>query len=134
MIKPCLLIASALLWTACSSSPPTTTTSGPKSIPLVEGNFTLPSNGQTISLTIGKTLSDIPEAIEEPQEIFKLRQATSSFYSYQGQKIAESSITWKGQGIDIQHEPSSGKILITENTSDALPCIRYILLTPRRRS
>lgn len=127
MIKFLPLIISSLLLVACSS---TTPRPKPNLIPIVSGEFINPTDGQSISLTIGENLGENPQTIVSPSGISQFQQATSSFYTFQGEKIAESSVTWKGQNIEIQYEPTSGKILITEDSSDALPLKRYILLSP----
>jgi len=129
MIKFLPLITSSLFLVACSPTSPRPRPK-PNLIPILSGEFIHPADGQTISLTIGENLSGNPQAIVPPSGIFHFQQATSSFYTFQGEKIAESSVTWKEQSIEIQHEPTSGKILITEDSSDALPVKRYILLSP----
>jgi len=104
--------------------------------------FVSPSDGMTFRLSLGKSLyQDTGGITRVPRGISGIRQATASFYSIEdasgsGYGEAESSIS---EGLDhfipyikVQHEPTSGRILVTEDASDALPCKRYILFTPTR--
>jgi hypothetical protein len=96
----------------------------------------------TFRLSLGKRLyQDTGGLTQVPRGISGIRQATASYYSIEdasgsGYGDAESSIS---EGLDhfiqyikIQHEPTSGRIFVTEDASDALPCKRYILFTPTR--
>lgn len=74
-----------------------------------------------------------------PHGIVGERSATASYYSIKDKQgvvcgKAESSIAEGFEHslkfIQIQHERSSGRILVTEDASDALPVMRYILFTP----
>jgi len=104
--------------------------------------FVNPSDGTIFRLSLGKKLNEDTGGITPiPNGITGERQATASFYSIEdvggaGYGSAESAIA---EGFEhlinhlvIQHEPSSGRLLVTEDTSDALPCKRYILFTPTR--
>lgn len=109
---------------------------------MTERKFLSPSDATIFQLSLGQELSQDTGGITKvPEGILGIRQATASYYSIKnangtGYGEAESSITEDLENciryIEIQHEPNSGKILITEDTSDALPCKRYILLTPTR--
>jgi hypothetical protein len=104
--------------------------------------FVSPSDGMTFRLSLGKRLyQDTGGITQVPSGISGIRQATASFYSIEdengsGYGDAESSISEDLdhfiQYIKVQHEPTSGRILVTEDTSDALPSKRYILFTPTR--
>lgn len=109
---------------------------------MANGTFVNPSDGSIFRLALGKKLNPDTGGITPiPKGIVGERQATASFYSVEDlgggrYASAESSIAEGSERlidfIDIQHEPSSGRILLTEDTSDALPCKRYILFTPTR--
>lgn len=98
--------------------------------------FVSPGDGTVFRLSLGERQS---ENNELPGGIRGFRQATSSSYKIEGKNgtgwgHAESSIA-KGsehslEHVKIQYEPESGRILVTEDTSDALPAMRYILFTP----
>ena len=104
--------------------------------------FISPSDGMIFRLSLGKELhQDTGGITQVPSGIPGVRQATASYYSIEdaggsGYGGAESSIAEGFERcidhIEIQHEPISGRILVTEDTSDALPCKRYILFTPTR--
>lgn len=104
--------------------------------------FTSPGDGTIFHLTLGKKLyQDTGGITQVPEGIPGVRQATASYYSIKdehgaGYGEAESSIA-EGfehaiEHIKVQHERDSGRILVTEDTSDALPGKRYILFTPTR--
>lgn len=102
--------------------------------------FVSPSDGTIFRLTLGERFYQNSGGITEiPKGISVNRQATASYYSIldkdgSGYGDAESSISndleHYVKHIKVQHEPSSGRILVTEDTSDALPSKRYILFTP----
>ena len=104
--------------------------------------FESPSDGMNFRLSLGERLYQNTGGITQvPSGISGIRQATDSFYSIEdengsGYGDAESSISEDLdhfiQYIKVQHEPTSGRILVTEDTSDALPSKRYILFTPTR--
>ena len=104
--------------------------------------FVSPSDGMNFRLSLGKRFyQDTGGITEVPIGISGIRQATASFYSIEdengsGHGGAESSISDDVehfiQYIKVQHESMSGRILVTEDTSDALPGKRYILFTPTR--
>lgn len=102
--------------------------------------FVSPSDGVIFRLSLGEELNQDTGGITPiPNGIIGERQATASFYRIEdvggsGYGEGESSIPEGSERriehIEVQHEPSSGRILVTEDTSDALPCKRYILFTP----
>jgi hypothetical protein len=140
-MKTWLLIFPAFAFSACATS------SQPKAPPpkaeylkVANRTFVNPSDGVTFRLSLGKNLNQDTGGITPiPEGITGERQATASFYSIEdgvgaGYGSAESSIAEGVQHLidrlKVQHEPTSGRILVTEDTSDALPCKRYILFTP----
>ena len=142
-MKTWLLIFPAFAFTACATS------SLPKAPPpeaeylkMTNRKFVSPSDGMIFRLSLGENLNQNTGGITPiPKGIIGERQATASFYSIEdlggaGYGSAESSIAEGFEHLidhlEIQHEPSSGRILVTEDTSDALPCKRYVLFTPTR--
>ncbi len=108
-------------------------------LPLVDRKFTSPSDGTIFQLTLGPSLENTGGVTEIPDGIVGMREATASSYTVisadgGGFGSAESSISEDFEErldrIKIQHERESGRILVTENLSDGLPCKRYILFTP----
>jgi hypothetical protein len=107
---------------------------------MVDRKFTSPSDGTIFQLTLGEELDSLARGVTPtPDGIIGNRSATASYYSIKNKHgvvygKAESSITEGFEHslkfIQIQHERSSGRILVTEDISDALPNKRYILFTP----
>jgi hypothetical protein len=107
---------------------------------MVDRKFTSPTDGTIFQLTLGKQLDSNDRGVTPiPDGIIGERSATDSYYSIKGKQglvhgKVESSIAEGFEHslkfIEIQHERSSGRILVTEDTSDALPVMRYILFTP----
>jgi hypothetical protein len=136
-----LLLFSAFVFSACATStPPKAPPPDAEYLKMTNRTFVSPSDGVIFRLSLGKKLNEDTGGITPiPNGIIGERQATASFYSIEdeggaGYGSAESSIA---EGFEhlfnhlvIQHEPRSGRILVTEDTSDALPCKRYILYTP----
>ena len=100
--------------------------------------FISPSDGAIFRLSPGKGLPQDTGGITPiPEGIPGDRNATASYYSIEGgYGEAESSIAEGFEHaidhIRIQHECDSGRTLVTEDTSDALPSKRYIMFTPTR--
>jgi|AntRauTorckE6833_2_1112554.scaffolds.fasta_scaffold40178_2 hypothetical protein len=136
----------ALLSTVCAISgcavPSATESPPPRAdyIGLIDRKFISPSDGTIFHLTLGSQLyQDTGGITKVPEGIQGFRQATASYYSIEnkhgaGYGEAESSVA---EGLEhmidhikVQHEHDSGRILVTEDTSDALPAKRYILFTP----
>ncbi len=104
--------------------------------------FTHPGTGDTFSLHLGEELHQETGGISKVPSYIKdgVRDATSSYYkptdksgaSYAG---AESLYSREEDGdrimrnTDIQYQPDSRRLLITEDKSDAGPARRYILFT-----
>lgn len=106
---------------------------------LADRKFSNPSDGVIFELTLGPKLEDETGITPIPAGIVGERQATASRYSIKspdggGYGSAESSISEDFahllDHIKIQFEKESGRILVTEDTSDARPVKRYILFTP----
>lgn len=107
---------------------------------MVDRKFTSPTDRTSFQLTLGKQLDSNDRGVTDiPDGIIGERSATASYYSIKDKQgvvcgKAESSIAEGFEHslkfIEIQHERSSGRILVTEDTSDALPVMRYILFTP----
>ncbi len=142
-MKTWLLVFPAFALSACVVPRPSPVPS-PKAeyLKMTNRTFVSPSDGMIFRLSLGKRLyQDTGGITQVPSGISGIRQATASFYSIEdengsGYRDAESSIS---EGLDhfiqyikVQHEPTSGRILVTEDTSDALPAKRYILFTPTR--
>jgi len=142
-MKTWLLVISAIALSACVvQSPSQSPTPKAEFLKMTNRTFVSPSDGMNFRLSLGKRLyQDTGGITQVPSGISGIRQATASFYSVEdengsGYGDAESSIS---EGLDhfiqyikVQHEPTSGIILVTEDTSDALPGKRYILFTPTR--
>jgi hypothetical protein len=140
-MKHQLLLLPLLFLSGCATqSPPNAPSPKAEYLDLKGRTFVSPSDGAIFQLTLGRELhQDTGGITQVPKGIPGVRQATASFYSIEdkhggGYGDAESSIA-EGfehaiQHIRIQHEPTSGRILVTEDTSDALPCKRYILFAP----
>ena len=138
-----LLLLSALALSACATSNPSNPPSPAADyLEMKDRTFVSPSDGMVFRLSLGERLYQNTGGITEvPSGISGIRQATASIYSIEdrhgaGYGDAESSVS-EGlehfiQYIKVQHEPTSGRILVTEDTSDALPGKRYILFTPTR--
>jgi hypothetical protein len=140
-VKTLLLIVPALVLSSCATSSSIKASSQKvEYLKMSNGTFTSPSDGMIFRLSLGKELNQDTGGITPvPIGIPGVRQATASFYSIEdrdgaGYGHAESSIPEGFEHclnhVEIQHESSSGRILVTEDTSDALPCKRYILFTP----
>jgi hypothetical protein len=142
-MKTWLLLFPTLAFSACAtSSSPNASPEKAEYVKMANRTFVNPSDGMIFRLSLGKELSQDTGGITPvPKGIPGVRQATGSYYSIEdaggaGYGAAESSIA-EGfehsiEHVEVQHEPSSGRILVTEDTSDALPCKRYILFTPTR--
>lgn len=100
-------------------------------------SFKHPGTGDTFTLHLGDELyHDTGGITEVPPGIKGFRDATSSYWEPKGKwgggyACAESLLTrdrthWI-QYIQIQYAPDTGDILITEDASDASPCLRHIL-------
>lgn len=100
-------------------------------------SFKHPGTGNTFTLHLGDELyHDTGGITEVPSGIKGFRDATSSYWEPTdkwggGYACAESLLTrdrsyWI-QYIQIQYAPDTGDILITEDASDASPCVRHIL-------
>jgi hypothetical protein len=142
-MKTWLLILPAFAFSACAtSSPPEALQPKAEYLKMANRSFASPSDGMVFRLKLGKELNQDTGGITPvPDGIPGVRQATASYYSIEdaggaGYGNAESSISEGFEHsldhIKIQHEPSSGRVLVTEDTSDGLPCKRYILFTPTR--
>lgn len=140
-MKILLLLFPVLIFSACAtSSSPQASSQKAEHVKLENGTFVSPSDGMIFRLSLGKELNETTGGITPvPKDIRGVRQATASYYSIEdacgaGYGHAESSIAEGFEHsidhIEVQHEPSSGRILLTEDTTDALPCKRYILFTP----
>jgi hypothetical protein len=139
-MKHLTLLLAICVITSCSYSKPIETPRpNANSIKLINQKFTNPSNGTVFRLTLGKSLFDEAEFTPIPEGIVGERQPTNSHYSVvdkngMRKNIAESSISadlaYMTERVKIQHEIQSDRILLTEDTSDALPTKRYILFTP----
>lgn len=143
IMKTWLLILPALAFTACATSSfPKASTPKADYLKLEDQEFVSPSDGMIFRLKLGDRLYQNTGGITElPKGISGFRGATASYYSIEdkngcGYGDAESSVSLGLEHylkhIKIQHEPSSGRILVTEDTSDALPSMRYILFTPTK--
>lgn len=105
-------------------------------------SFQHPKTGDVFTLHLGEDLIHETGGITEMPANFKgMRNATSSYYepkdkSGGGYACAESSLTQQNltnhylQCVEIQYQTDSGCILITEDMTDASPCLRHILFTP----
>lgn len=104
--------------------------------------FKHPGTGDTFSLHLGDELHQETGGISNVPSNMKgcIRHATSSYYeptdkSGGGYACAESSYSreWDAGRImratNIQYQPDTGRLLITEDEGDASPCSRYILFT-----
>lgn len=141
-MKPLLLLGAVCFLSSCAN-PNAYKSTQPEAqyLTMVDRKFTSPSDGTTFHLTLGKRLySDDRGFTPIPDGIVGERSATTSYYTIKGKQgvvygKAESSIAEGFEHslkfVEIQHEPGSGRILVTEDTSDALPVMRYILFTPR---
>ena len=140
-MKPLILLAIACIISSCAN-PNTYKSRQSKAefLTMVDRKFTSPTDGTIFQLTLGKQLDSNDRGVTDiPDGIIGERSATDSYYSIKGKQglvcgKAESSIAEGFEHslkfIEIQHERSSGRILVTEDTSDALPVMRYILFTP----
>lgn len=105
-------------------------------------SFRHPKTGDLFTLHLGDALTHATGGITEvPRNVKGFRDATSSYYEPTGEggcgyACAESALTRENthwlQFVEIQYQPDSGCILITEDKSDASPCVRHILFTPGR--
>ena len=103
-------------------------------------SFQHPKTGDIFTLHPGEALvHDTGGITEVPPKIKGFRDATSSYWepkdeSGGGYACAESSLTRDAthwfQYVEIQYQPDTGCILITEDKSDASPCMRHILFKP----
>lgn len=144
-MKSWLLIIPALALSACATSSPTEVpVPRAEYLKMTKQTFISPTDGAIFRLSLGKMLGlhgNTGGITPIPDGISGLRYATASYYSINcidgaGCGKAESSITEGSEHaiahIKIQHESSSGRILVTEDISDGLACKRYILFTPNR--
>ena len=98
--------------------------------------FIAPATGQKITLSLGKNIRNSYSDFQLANRIIGFQQDTESFYKIGDQKIAESSVIHLHDldFVTLQHDSSTGRTLIIEDTSDALSVKRYILLTPANQS
>lgn len=138
-----LILAIIVGFVSSCANPNTFESPRPKAdfLSMYDRKFTSPSDGTIFHLTLGEELDSLARGVTPtPDGIIGNRSATASYYSITNKQgavsgKAESSIP-KGfehslKFIQIQHERSSGRILVTEDISDALPNKRYILFTPK---
>ncbi len=102
-------------------------------------SFTYPRGGIVFTLHLGDHLKrDTGGIAAVPKDIQGDRYPTSSYWeptdSHASYFPAESQYT-KHTGpwlefLQIQYDPVTGIVLITEDVSDSLQCIRHILYTP----
>ena len=148
ILSRALLLSSIVVGTGCQSvsvPPPAKAAAvilhlDPKTL-----TFRPPGSGCVCSLHLGGRLNEDTGGITEVPKNIKdngVRDATTSYYKLQDKggatyATAESSYTRDGPGLvedtRIQYQPDTGRLLITENTSDGRPCVRYILYSPSRR-
>ncbi len=139
-----LIAAISLFAAGCQSPVPTNVTDTRAVVLQFDSNslsFKHPKTGHIFKLHLGDELhhdtggiTPVPSNIRHGN-----RDATSSYYeplseSGSGYAAAESLYTHDQADIvarnsDIQYQPDSGRLLITEDKSDGLPCKRYILYT-----
>ena len=140
-MKPLILTAIGCIISSCASPHDyKSTKSKAEYLTMVDRKFTSPSDGTIFHLTLGKLLYSNDRGFTPiPDGIVGERSATASYYLIKDKHgvvcgKAESSIAEGFERtikfIEIQHERSTGRILVTEDISDALPVKRYILFTP----
>lgn len=105
--------------------------------------FKHPKTGHVFMLHLGEELNHDTGGISEVPPNIKAgsRDATASYYEPtdqggSGYACAESLYTEDihdivSRNTSIQYQADSGRLLITEDKSDGLPCRRYILFTER---
>jgi hypothetical protein len=106
-------------------------------------SFNHPGNGDMFFLRIGDELyHDTGGITEVPKNIgIGIRDATSSYYEPRdknGGYYANAESIWSRDNAErvvdnteIQYQADAGRLLITEDKSDASPCRRYILYSQR---